>query len=144
MTTAACLWASACTGLAIGAGFYECVLLAFLLIPLVTRAPPYVESYIVENARNMNIYVEFRSLDDVGDGGLVRRRLTSPISRSVFIWKASLCQKRTSRLPPGTACFLMRTTSPQAFPYWPSQKDFNSYISALERNSEASQTATPP
>ena len=27
--------------------------------------------------------------------------------------------------------------------YWPSQKDFNSYISALERNSEASQTATP-
>ena len=67
MTTAACLWASACTGLAIGAGFYECVLLAFLLIPLVTRALPYVESYIVENARNMNIYVEFRSLDDVGD-----------------------------------------------------------------------------
>ena len=45
------------------------------------------------------------------------------------------------------ACLLytsMRTTSPQAFPYWPSQKDFNSYISALERNSEASQTATPP
>lgn len=78
MTTAACLWASACTGLAIGAGFYECVLLAFLLIPLVTRAPPYVESYIVENARNMNIYVEFRSLDDVGDGGLVRRRLDQP------------------------------------------------------------------
>ena len=64
--------------LAIGAGFYECVLLAFLLIPLVTRAPPYVESYIVENARNMNIYVEFRSLDDVGDGGLVRRRLDQP------------------------------------------------------------------
>ena len=67
MTTAACLWASACTGLAIGAGFYECVLLAFLLIPLVTRAPPYVESYIVENARNMNIYVEFQTLDNLGD-----------------------------------------------------------------------------
>ena len=26
----------------------------------------------------MNIYVEFRSLDDVGDGGLVRRRLDQP------------------------------------------------------------------
>ena len=30
LTTAAGLWASACMGLAIGAGFYECVLLAFL------------------------------------------------------------------------------------------------------------------
>ena len=67
MTTAAGLWASACTGLAIGAGFYECVLLAFLLISLVIRVLPHVENYIVENARNMNIYVEFNSLDDVGD-----------------------------------------------------------------------------
>ena len=66
MTTAAGLWASACTGLAIGAGFYECVFLAFLLIFLVIRVLPYVENYVVENARNMNIYVEFTSLDDVG------------------------------------------------------------------------------
>ena len=42
MTTAAGLWASACTGLAIGAGFYECVLLAFLLISLVIRVLPHV------------------------------------------------------------------------------------------------------
>ena len=67
MTTAAGLWASACTGLAIGAGFYECVFLAFLLISIVIRVLPQVETYIVENARNMNIYVEFESLDDVGD-----------------------------------------------------------------------------
>ena len=66
MTTAAGLWASACTGLAIGAGFYECVFLAFLLISIVIRVLPQVETYIVENARNMNIYVEFESLDDVG------------------------------------------------------------------------------
>ena len=32
LTTAACLWASACIGLAIGAGFYECVILSVLLI----------------------------------------------------------------------------------------------------------------
>ncbi len=67
MTTAAGLWASACTGIAIGAGFYECVLLAFLLISLVIRVLPYVENYIVEKARNMNIYVEFESLDDIGE-----------------------------------------------------------------------------
>ena len=66
LTTAAGLWASACMGLAIGAGFYECVLLGFLLIFLAIRLLPYVENSIIENARNMNIYVEFQSLDDVG------------------------------------------------------------------------------
>lgn len=66
LTTAAGLWASACMGLAIGAGFYECVFLAFLLILLSIRLLPYIESVIIEKARNMNIYVEFVSLDDVG------------------------------------------------------------------------------
>ena len=46
LTTAAGLWASACTGLAVGAGFYECVLIA-------------------ENARDINLYLEFNSMDDV-------------------------------------------------------------------------------
>lgn len=67
LTTAAGLWASACTGIAIGAGFYECVFLAFLLISLVIQVLPHVENYIVEKARNMNIYVEFESLDDIGE-----------------------------------------------------------------------------
>ena len=66
LTTAAGLWASACMGLAIGAGFYECVVLGLALIFLSIRVLPVIESAIVENARNMNIYVEFRSLDDVG------------------------------------------------------------------------------
>lgn len=67
LTTAAGLWASACMGLAIGAGFYECVVLAFVLIFLSIRLLPHIENAIVENARNMNIFVEFQSLDDVGD-----------------------------------------------------------------------------
>ena len=67
LTTAAGLWASACMGLAIGAGFYECVILAFLLIFLCIRLLPSLETAIVERARNMNIYVEFTSLDDVGE-----------------------------------------------------------------------------
>ncbi|MBR6791118.1 MAG: MgtC/SapB family protein [Oscillospiraceae bacterium] len=65
LTTAAGLWASACMGLAVGAGFYECVL-GFALIFLSFRILPYIETMIVERARNMNIYVEFMSLDDVG------------------------------------------------------------------------------
>ena len=47
-------------GLAIGAGFYECVLLGFALIFLTNRLLPFVEDAIIENARNMNLYVEFR------------------------------------------------------------------------------------
>ena len=66
LTTAAGLWASACMGLAIGAGFYECVVLGLALIFLSIRVLPVIEAAIVENARNMNIYVEFQSLDDVG------------------------------------------------------------------------------
>ena len=65
LTTAAGLWASACMGLAVGAGFYECVGLAFVLIFLVVHLLPRAELYIIENARNMNIFVEFRSLDNV-------------------------------------------------------------------------------
>ena len=67
LTTAAGLWASACMGLAVGAGFYECVFLAFALIFCSIRWLPDMESYIVENARNMNIYVEFESMDDIGE-----------------------------------------------------------------------------
>lgn len=66
LTTAAGLWASACMGIAIGAGFYECVLLAFALIFLCIRFLPFLEVLVIENARNMNLYVEFTSLDDLG------------------------------------------------------------------------------
>ena len=66
LTTAAGLWASACVGLAIGAGFYECVLLGFLLILLCVCLLPAIENLLVASSRNMNIYVEFESLDDVG------------------------------------------------------------------------------
>lgn len=43
VTTAAGLWASACVGLAIGAGFYEAVLIAFLAIFLSIRVLTPVE-----------------------------------------------------------------------------------------------------
>ena len=66
LTTAAGLWASACMGLAVGAGFYECVIFAFAFIGLSMRFLPHVESLLVEKARNINIYVEFAALDDLG------------------------------------------------------------------------------
>ena len=65
LTTAAGLWASACTGLAVGAGFYECVLIAFAMIFLSIRLFPIVDAYIQENARDINLYLEFNSMDDI-------------------------------------------------------------------------------
>ena len=66
LTTAAGLWASACMGLAIGAGFDACVLPGLVLICLCVRVLPALEAVKVENARNMNLYIEFTSMDDVG------------------------------------------------------------------------------
>ena len=65
MTTAACLWASACMGLAIGAGFYECVLVGFCLIFLAVKVLPALERKIVANSRNLTFYMESGSTDDL-------------------------------------------------------------------------------
>lgn len=66
LTTAAGLWASACMGLAIGAGFYECMLAGFVLILVCMRFLPYIEDYVVAHARNINIYVEMDSIENLG------------------------------------------------------------------------------
>jgi len=67
VTTAAGLWASACIGLAIGAGFFECVIPGFLLILFCVWLLPKMEDVMMERARNMNLYIEFASLRQVGD-----------------------------------------------------------------------------
>ena len=65
LTTAAALWASACMGLVIGAGYYECVLLCFFLMFVAMRLLDPLETYLVERSRNMNLYIAFASMDDV-------------------------------------------------------------------------------
>jgi putative Mg2+ transporter-C (MgtC) family protein len=66
LTTASCLWASACMGLAIGAGFYECFFVGFVLIALSINVLPALEHLIVSNARNMNIYAVIDSMEHLG------------------------------------------------------------------------------
>ena len=66
LTTAAGLWASACMGIAVGAGFYECVAIAFILIFLCIRVLPIIDNFIQDNAMIMHLYVEFESLNQVG------------------------------------------------------------------------------
>lgn len=66
LTTAAGLWASACMGLAIGAGFYFGALVGCGFIILTTSLLSMLEGRIMSTARNMNIYVEFTGTDDIG------------------------------------------------------------------------------
>ena len=65
LTTAAALWASACMGLVIGAGYYECVFLGFVLIFFCVRILNPIETHLIEKSRYMNLYIEFESMDDV-------------------------------------------------------------------------------
>ena len=66
LTTAACLWASACMGIAVGAGFYECVLVGFCLILISIRFLPHVDNYILKKSRRLFVYVEMDSIENLG------------------------------------------------------------------------------
>ena len=65
LTTAAGLWASACMGLAVGAGFIECVAVSFVLIVLSIRVLPHIETAIINNSRNMLIYLETDNIEQL-------------------------------------------------------------------------------
>ncbi len=65
LTTAAALWATACMGLVIGAGYYECVFIGFLLILLCLGVLNPLDTYCIQRSKNMNLYVEFETIDDI-------------------------------------------------------------------------------
>jgi len=65
LTTAAGLWASACMGLSIGAGFYECALFALIIIFLCIKVFPKLEHSVLSKSRVVNIYVEMQNLADI-------------------------------------------------------------------------------
>ncbi len=67
LTTAAGLWASACMGIAIGAGFYESVIIGFFLIVFSFRILPGLEASLIEHSTNINLLVEFQSINTLSD-----------------------------------------------------------------------------
>jgi putative Mg2+ transporter-C (MgtC) family protein len=67
MTTAAGLWASACMGLAIGAGFYTGAIVACALIAITMIFFTKIESFVLTRSRNINLYIEFENSDDIVD-----------------------------------------------------------------------------
>lgn len=65
MTTAAGLWASACMGLCIGAGFYMAALICCVCIIFTIIVFSKFERFILSHSRNINLYVEMEDLDDL-------------------------------------------------------------------------------
>lgn len=102
ITTAAGLWASGCMGLALGAGFYECVIAGFLLMEFAIRILPVIEKYIIQKALNMNIYVEFQNMSDI------RSIVHELKSRQIHIYEVELDQGRHTLSRNPNAIIFMR------------------------------------
>lgn len=66
LTTAAGLWACACVGLAIGIGFYSGAILGCVLILLAMSVMHRLDDRMTANARNLDMYMEFQKMSDLG------------------------------------------------------------------------------
>lgn len=67
LTTAAGLWASACMGIAIGAGYYTLALISELVIILILAFMPMVETYLNKSITFLELYVELDSRQNLKD-----------------------------------------------------------------------------
>lgn len=80
LTTAAGLWASACVGLAIGAGFYTAAIATGILIITSLTLLPKVEMFFRDRSKNIRIYIEFDAIEHVKDFVLYTRKNNLVIS----------------------------------------------------------------
>lgn len=65
LTTAAGLWAAACIGLSLGAGFYTGAIVGFTAIWLSLSIVTIMEKRLYKNSKIINIYVEFEHINSV-------------------------------------------------------------------------------
>lgn len=64
LTTAAGLWACACTGLAIGIGFFSGALIMLFLVLFTFKLLVKIDNYVYYHSKIINLYVEFDSIRD--------------------------------------------------------------------------------
>lgn len=65
LTTAAGLWAAACIGLSLGAGFYTGAIVGFVAIWLSLSILTIIERRLYKNSKIINLYVEFEHIKSV-------------------------------------------------------------------------------
>ena len=67
ITTAAGLFAASSLGITIGAGYYECVLIAFILIFITIVYLPIIEDIAISHSKLLNLYIEIASTEHLND-----------------------------------------------------------------------------
>lgn len=67
LTTAAGLWAAACMGLTIGAGYYTGAIAGCVMIFVVMALLHSLDAKVMASTKVINLYVEFKQLSDVGN-----------------------------------------------------------------------------
>ena len=65
LTTAACLWACACMGLAIGIGFYTLTIVGFILIIIILVLLNPLEKYLLKFVSTYSIHIELLARTDL-------------------------------------------------------------------------------
>lgn len=67
LTTAASVWATGCMGLAVGAGFYECSIIMYLLLIVILILMNVLDNRFLKITASVSIYLEVRRELGLGD-----------------------------------------------------------------------------
>lgn len=107
LTTAAGLWAAACMGLAVGAGFFIGPIVCGALILIIMTSMQKLEDYINKNSKDITVFVEFKSIQYLR-GFLQKLRERNVSIKNIEIHKKSY--KNISDLVGVTVHFTTPTT----------------------------------
>ena len=111
LTTAATLWATACMGLAVGVGFYECALIMYVILIFILLLVNVVDTKFLKVPTSTALYLEVE-----------REAWATPSTLSMRL--AGRCEKSRNFLPGAPMCWLcVWTWSPTKpcggiFPAW--------------------------
>ena len=95
LTTAAGLWASACMGLAIGAGFYECAVIAVLFIYLAMYVFSNLNSVLLDLSPAVSLCVEVETMADIGEVVMLIRHHGAKVMNMSLLNRSQPLRKRT-------------------------------------------------
>jgi len=74
ITTAACLWTAACSGLAIGIGFYELALIGGVVIIFIMSGLHSLDTWTRMHSKYLDLYIEYNDADSTFSEFLVYAR----------------------------------------------------------------------
>ena len=111
LTTAAGLWASACLGLAIGAGFFEGAIMAVAIIVVSMYFFANLKHELQSQSRVLSIYVEVKSLVYLGDvlkmgrdqgGTIIEMNIDDDRGKKRLIYDAEIVIRLAPEMTPDT------------------------------------------